>query len=250
MKSFVSIITPSFNSSEYFEQTAAGVFAQTYQDWEWLITDDCSQDASWSVIDELCAADSRIKAVRNDTNLGAAFSRNRSLERANGEYVAFLDADDVWRPDKLEKQVAFMQETGLDFSFTAYEIVDADGRPRDKVVDGEFGGVVGYEDMLCKRATMGCSTVMLSRAAVGPDRMPNLRTGQDYAFWLTLLKKLGGARCLPVVLTSYRIRPGSISRNKFAKAKRQWQIYRSCEKLGLGKSLWCFANYAYRAVAR
>jgi teichuronic acid biosynthesis glycosyltransferase TuaG len=250
MSNLVSIITPSFNSSEYIEQAAAAVFAQTFQNWEWLITDDCSQDASWSAICKLCAEDSRIKAVRNDTNFGAAFSRNRSLDRANGDYVAFLDADDYWKPDKLEKQVAFMQETGVVFSFTAYEIVDADGLVRGRVVDGAFDGSVGYEDMLCKRATMGCSTVMLSRAAVGPDRMPNLRTGQDYAFWLTLLKKIGAARCLPVVLTSYRITPGSISRNKFSKAKRQWQIYRACEKLGLGKSLWCFANYAYRAVAR
>jgi teichuronic acid biosynthesis glycosyltransferase TuaG len=250
LKNLISIITPSSNSSDFIEQTAMGVLSQTYQNWEWLITDDCSQDASWSIIDKLCAADSRIKAVRNDANFGAALSRNRSLDRANGEYVAFLDSDDVWRPEKLEKQVAFMQETSVSFSFTAYEIVDTDGRARGRVVDGAFDGAVSYEDMLCKKATMGCSTVMLSREAVGPDRMPNLRTGQDYAFWLTLLKKVGTARCLPVVLTSYRIHPGSISRNKFSKAKRQWQIYRDHEKLRLGKSLWCFANYAYRALAR
>lgn len=246
----VSIITPTFNSAAFLPQTAASVRSQSHPDWEWLITDDCSQDGTWEMIQDLCAADSRIKAVRNDTNQGTAFCRNRCMDRAQGRYLAFLDADDLWLPEKLQRQLDFMASESLRFSFTAYEIMDQHGQSWNKIVDGKREFTVNYEDMLRKKATMGCSTVMVERSLVGEARMPAMRTGQDYAFWLALLRSGIVATCLPTALTKYRIVPGSISRNKFRKARRQWRIYREAEMLGLGKSLECFLFYAWRAVFR
>lgn len=250
MSEHVSIITPVYNCAAYLEETAATVLGQTCQDWEWLITDDCSRDGSWDLVQELCRRDPRVKAVRQPENLGAAAARNRSLDRARGRYVAFLDADDAWLPEKLERHLAFVRARGAGMSFTAYEIVDQFGQTLGKVVDGRASREVVYEDMLRKRATMGCSTVIVRRDVMGGLRMPDLRTGQDYAFWLMLLKQGGPAVGLPVPLTRYRVRPGSISRNKLGKARRQWQIYRECEGMGLAKSVRCFGQYAWRAVFR
>lgn len=246
----VSIITPTFNCAAFLPQTAESVRSQAHQHWEWLITDDCSQDGTWEVIQGLCAADGRIKAARNDTNRGAAFSRNRCMDRAQGRYLAFLDADDLWLPDKLEQHLDFMIAGSIRFSFTAFEVIDRDGQATGKTVDGASGISVNYEDMLRKKATMGCSTVMVDRSLIGEARMPEMRTGQDYAFWLALLRSGITATCLPAALTQYRIVPGSISRNKLKKARRQWRIYRESEQLGLGKSLECFLFYAWRAVFR
>ncbi|HDR51397.1 MAG TPA: glycosyltransferase [Mariniphaga anaerophila] len=250
MHDLVSIITPTFDSAAFLPQTAASVRSQTHQNWEWLITDDFSQDGTWEMAQALCASDSRIKAVRNDANRGPAFSRNRSMDRTKGQFFAFLDADDLWLPDKLEQHLNFMIADSIRFSFTAFEIIDRNGQTTGKVVDGKSRTSVNYEDMLRKKATMGCSTVMIERDLVGDARMPELRTGQDYAFWLALLRTGITAACLPSGLTQYRIVPGSISRNKIGKARRQWQIYRECEQLGLGKSLECFMFYAWRAMFR
>lgn len=246
----VSIITPTFNSAAFLTQSAASVRSQTHQDWEWLITDDCSQDGTWELIQDLCASDNRIKAVRNDTNQGAAFTRNRCMDRAQGQYFAFLDADDSWLPGKLEMHLDFIHAQNTPFSFTAYAIMDRFGETTGKIIDGGSPLTVNYDDMLRKKATMGCSTVIIKRGIVGEMRMPGMRTGQDYAFWLALLRQGFTATCLPVPLTRYRIVPGSISRNKIGKACRQWQIYREQEHLGLGKSVVCFAHYAWRAVFR
>ncbi|PTN38079.1 glycosyltransferase family 2 protein [Desulfonatronum sp. SC1] len=246
----ISIITPTFNSAAFMAQTAASVRSQTHQDWEWLITDDFSQDGTWAKLQALCASDNRIKAVRNDANKGPAFSRNCSMDRAKGQYFAFLDADDVWLPSKLEAHLDFMTSGNIPFSFTAFEIIDQHGQSTGKIVDGKSQIPFNYKDMLRKKATMGCSTVMIERSLISESRMPELRTGQDYAFWLALLRTGVPATCLPIALTKYRIVPGSISRNKIGKARRQWQIYRELEKLGFLESATCFSSYAWRAVFR
>ena len=123
-------------------------------------------------------------------------------------------------------------------------------KKRKRVVDKEPLGTINYEDLLCKKATFGCSTVIVNKVKLGDFRMPLLRTGQDYATWLQLLKVAGKAHHCAKMLTYYRISPGSISRNKFKKAKRQWQIYRQFEHLSLIKAAYCFVFYAFRAVFR
>lgn len=245
----VSIITPSYNCSATLLETAHSIFNQTYQDWEWLITDDCSDSKTQQLLTRLQAQDSRIKVFYNSENQGAAVSRNQSLSHAQGEFVAFIDSDDLWLPDKLERQLAFMADD-INFSFTAYQLIDNQGQLLQKVVDGQQTGAFSYRDMLKKKATLGCSTVILRRKAFNDLQMPLLRTGQDYALWLKLLKSGTQAHVLAQPLTCYRIMPNSISRNKFKKAKRQWQIYRQIEKLSLLSTVYCFTHYAWRAIFR
>ncbi|KNH10611.1 glycosyl transferase family 2 [Vibrio lentus] len=249
IKNKVSIITATYNDEAWIVDTYNSILAQSHEDWEWLITDDSSSDKTFDIITQLASNDQRIKLFKNDINSGAAVSRNRSISHSDGEFIAFLDSDDLWHPLKLEKQLDFMGDN-IDFSFTAYELVDSEGESLDAKVDSSQSGSFSYDDMLKKKATMGCSTVMLRISAFDDLSMPLLRTGQDYALWLKLLKSGALAHVLNDVLTQYRILPNSISRNKFKKAKRQWEIYRKLEGIGLFYSSINFVFYAYRAVFR
>ncbi|UTV26979.1 glycosyltransferase family 2 protein [Photobacterium atrarenae] len=246
----ISIITPTYNSSEQIRETYLSIKNQTYSNWEWLVTDDCSTDNTYDILKELSDNDKRIRIFRNEVNSGAAHSRNNSISQSNGHYLAFIDSDDLWLPSKLETQLSFMVDNRVDFSFTCYELIDESGELCGKVVDSHLSGPVCYDDMLRKKATLGCSTVMLKVDSFNDLNMPLIRTGQDYALWLKLLKEDSLAYPILKVLTRYRIMPNSISRNKIKKARRQWQIYRDIEKLSLFISIECFIYYAYRAVFR
>ena len=246
----ISIITATYNSSDFIEKTYQSICSQGTSDWEWLVTDDCSTDDTLKKLKLIEASDSRVKVFKNESNSGAAVSRNNSIKNATGEFLAFIDSDDIWLEKKLISQIAFMNEKKCDFSFTGYELVDEAAKPIGQTVDTTNQAVFTYEDMLKKKATLGCSTVVLRRDGFDDLSMPLLRTGQDYALWLKLLKTGANAYLLPEVLTQYRILPNSISRNKVKKAKRQWQIYREIENLGLLKSFYCFCFYAIRAVFR
>lgn len=245
----VSIITATFNSEGTIIDTYNTIKNQTYANWEWLVTDDCSIDNTLFILQDIAAQDKRVKVLSNKVNSGAAVSRNNSLIYANGNLIAFIDSDDLWEPNKLEEQLAFIGG-GIDFSFTAYDLIDDQGEELNQTVDANQSGQFTYDDMLRKKATLGCSTVMLRRSAFDDISMPLLRTGQDYATWLKLLKTGKNAHLLNTVLTHYRIMPNSISRNKFKKAKRQWKIYRKVENLPFIKSCTCFSFYAWRAVFR
>lgn len=248
----VSVIMPSYNSASTIEASIRSIQEQTYQNWELLITDDCSSDDTVKIVHELSLLDSRIKIYQNDVNSGAAVSRNNSISKAVGEFIAFLDSDDLWLPNKIELQLNFMTKHDvIDFSFTAYGLINEAGNSLGKIVDLQGDELsFSYQDMLQKKATLGCSTVMFRRQAFKDYSMPLIRTGQDYALWLKLLKTGKKAYLLNVVLTQYRILPNSISRNKFKKCKRQWQIYRQIEKLSLVQSIISFLFYAWRAIFR
>ncbi|RIZ54465.1 glycosyltransferase family 2 protein [Vibrio sp. PID23_8] len=250
MTAIVSIITPAFNCEATILHTYHSLCNQTFHKWEWLVTDDCSSDDTYTILNNIALNDSRVKIRKNLVNSGAAVSRNASLDRAKGQFIAFIDSDDLWRPNKIEKQLDFMENSKVDFSFTAYELIDAQGNSLSQVVDTHHSKAINYQDMLRKKATIGCSTVMLRRDAFNEIQMPLLRTGQDYALWLKLLKTGIHAYPITCVLTEYRILPNSISRNKFKKAIRQWQIYREVERLPLILSVECFIFYAFRAVFR
>ena len=246
----VSIITPSFNSKQYLLETYESIKAQSYSNWEWIVTDDCSSDGTDLLLQNISTLDKRVISLFNEKNSGAAVSRNLSIGSAKGEFIAFIDSDDLWQPEKLELQLGFMQVGDFDFSFTGYELINSSSALLGQKVDSNLSIPITYDDMLMKKATMGCSTVMLRRSAFSDLNMPLIRTGQDYALWLKLLKTGALAHPLPRVLTKYRILPNSISRNKLKKAVRQWQIYREIEGLPLVKSSVCFLNYAFRAVFR
>lgn len=249
-KNLVSIVTATYNSSNELSATYKSILKQSHQNWEWIITDDCSTDNTMELLQAIKIEDERVKILENNRNAGAAVSRNSSLTHAKGDFIAFIDSDDLWLPEKLDKQIRFMEENDIDFSFTAYELIDEKGESLGQQIDTQLNSFVTYEEMLKKKATLGCSTVMLKRNAFDDITMPLLRTGQDYATWLKLLKTGKHAYPLTEVLTQYRILPDSISRNKAKKAKRQWQIYREIEKLPFYKSAVCFCFYAWRAVFR
>ncbi|MDP2567368.1 glycosyltransferase [Photobacterium damselae subsp. piscicida] len=247
----VSIITPSYNSSLQILETYESIKNQTYTKWEWLITDDCSTDDTFTMLQEMALNDSRIRIFKNEVNSGAAVTRNVSISNATGKYIAFIDSDNFWKPEKLERQVKWMSHNKMEMTFTHYEIVNEVGEPTGQVVDTHMEvDPVSYEDMLRKKATLGCSTVMIDRELLGDIRMPVIKTTEDYALWLSILKT--GVLAYPVnrVLTSYRILPNSLSRNKIKKAKTQWTVYREFENLTLPKAIECFCFYAYRAVFR
>jgi teichuronic acid biosynthesis glycosyltransferase TuaG len=246
----ISVVMPTFNSARYLDAAISSVLSQSYPTWELLIADDASTDNTYQLSLAWREKDARIRLLPSDENLGAGATRNRALNAAQGQYVAFLDADDYWMPEKLSHQLAFMERKDLSFSFTSYAICNEAGEATGQYADVRSSPRVGYRDMLAKRATIGCSTVMLNQSKLGRIQMPLLRTGQDYALWLSILKQGNYAERLPEVLTGYRIVPGSISRNKIKKAKRQWEIYRKVEGLRFPESIWYFLSYAYRAVVR
>lgn len=245
----VSIITPTYNSDKYIYDTYICLVKQTHSNWEWIVTDDCSTDCTREILNRIAMEDSRVKFLQNEVNAGAAVSRNKSIDHISGGMVAFLDSDDLWDPSKLELQLAFMGDD-CNFCFTGYHIMNEHSELSGRTVDTTQSGEFSYEDMLMKKATLGCSTVMIRRSFLGELRMPLLRTGQDYAYWLLLLREGNKAKVLPSALTYYRITPNSISRNKLKKAKRQWYIYRNVENISFLSSVFYFINYAVRAILR
>lgn len=245
----VSIIMSTFNSLAYVGEAIESVLSQSYPNWELLITDDASTDNTWQLLSFYEQRHNNIHIFKNEKNLGAARSRNHGIERATGRYLAFLDADDSWQANKLSEQVSFMKRNQVPVSCTSYQVVDEQGKHLG-LVDRLPQGAISYDDLLKKRVTFGCSTVIVDKNRTGYFMMPDLRTGQDYATWLGILRRVGYAQHYPQPLTNYRITPGSISRNKVRKAQRQWQIYRQQENLGLARSMICFINYAYRATFR
>lgn len=243
----VSIITPSYNASEFIGQTIESVQKQTFQEWEMLIVDDCSRDDTREKVEQYASKDSRIQLICLEENGGAAVARNTALKHAKARYVAFLDSDDCWKPEKLEKQLQFMEENGYAFTFTGYELVSQNGEPLQKVVAAPAS--ISYTGLL-KNTIIGCLTVMIDRDQTGHFQMPNIRTRQDLATWLAILKKGHVAYGLNEVLADYRTGNPSISKNKWKALKMNWFVYRKVEKLNVMKACWCFSHYAFNAVAK
>lgn len=208
------------------------VLAQTYANWEHILVDDCSTDGSETLIRAYQKNDHRIKYFRLSQNGGAGIARNKAIELAEGDYIAFLDSDDLWHPKKLEKQLRFIQKNKYHFTFTDYNMVDDTGRVLPKYV--RCKPKVTYKKALYKNP-IGCLTVMYDVTFFGKQYMPSIRKRQDYALWLQLLKKTDGYG-LNECLSSYRTGNDSISANKLDLIKYEWKIYREVEELSWLKS--------------
>ncbi|WP_409291951.1 teichuronic acid biosynthesis protein TuaG [Peribacillus sp. SCS-37] len=246
-QTLISIITPAYNAADYITETIESVMRQSYQNWEMIIVDDCSTDNTRDIINRFALEDSRIRPVFLEVNSGAAAARNAALKMAGGRYVAFLDSDDLWKPEKLDKQLTFMKLNQYAFTFTAYEMISEDGTPLHKLVDAPR--FINYEKML-KNTIVGCLTVMIDLERTGSFEMPDIRTRQDLAAWLSILRRGHTAFGLNEVLAEYRTGNSSISQNKWKAAKMNWFVYRKVEKLHLAKACWCFSNYAVHAVLK
>lgn len=233
MNALISIITPVYNAEKYLADHLASVEAQTYTHWEHILVDDCSSDSSAEIVKSYQAKDPRIKYHRLEENSGAGIARNKAIELAKGDYIAFLDSDDQWYPEKLERQLTFMQKNDYAFTFTDYDRVDETGNKMANIV--KCKPKVTYKSALYKNP-IGCLTVMYSVRFFGKEYMPSIRKRQDYALWLKLLKKTNGYG-LNECLASYRTGNASISANKMDLLKYEWSIYRKVEGLSWFKSV-------------
>lgn len=219
----VSIITPTYNAERTIASCIESVVAQTYQDWELLITDDCSQDATVDIIRRYAAADSRIRLFCQNENGGAGKARNNSIAEARGRYIAFLDADDRWMPAKLERQVSFMEESGVKVCYSSYVTCDAVGNVKGIVPCPKR---VSYRDILSDDR-MGCLTLIYDAEALGKVFMPLMRRRQDWALKILLLQQCGFALGVPDTLAVYRVSDGSLSNGgKSSLVKYNVAVYR------------------------
>jgi len=243
----VSIITPSYNSEKYIRETVKSVQEQTYTNWEMIIVDDCSSDNSRAVLEELARDEERVKIHFLQENSGAAVARNTAIKLAKGQYIAFLDSDDKWKPNKLQTQLDFMRNNNYAFSFTSYDLMNENGELLDKSV--HVPTEIDYHGLL-KNTIIGCLTVMIDKEKVGDFQMPNIRARQDFALWLLILKRGFKAYGLQQSLAIYRIVPGSVSSNKVNMIKKNWYVYRKIENLNVLSASWYIFNYAFNALKK
>lgn len=245
----VSIIVPVYNSEKFINDTIQTVKEQTYQNWELLLVNDCSSDNSENIIKKYVKEDNRIKLINLEKNSGAAIARNTGITNAKGKYIAFLDADDLWKNEKLEKQIKFMKENNYDFTFTGYEFADESGNKLDKIVN--VPKQLNYKQAL-KNTTIFTSTVIFNVNNLEKDliSMPNVRRGQDTATWWKVLKTGVIAYGLNETLSLYRRSSNTLSSNKIKALKRTWNLYRNVEKLSFFTSLYNFCWYCFNAVKR
>lgn len=222
----VSIITPSYNCSRFIGETIESIQAQTYINWELLITDDCSSDNSREIISEYASKDPRIKLLKLDQNSGAGVARNNSIKEAKGKFIAFCDSDDRWYPEKLEKQLAFMEANDCVLSYTSYDVCD------------ERGNICGYVE--CRKTLnkakilqdngIGCLSAIYNAEKIGKYFMPKIRKRQDWCLWISIIKDHKRAMGIKQPLALYRDRSGSISSNKIEMLKYNYRVYRDVQK--------------------
>lgn len=227
MNDLVSVITPSYNTAEFISETIESVLSQTYDNWEMIIVDDCSTDNTDDVVSEYSARDPRIRYIKNDTNLGAALTRNRALDEARGQWIAFLDSDDLWEPDKLEQQINFMKNGNINFSYTGYCEIDENSNEMGICVTGPKRitkiGMYNY-------CWIGCLTVMYNAKEVGLIQIADIKKNNDYALWLKVIKK-ADCHLLDLNLAKYRKRTGSISHHSsLTLIKWHYRLFRISEQ--------------------
>ena len=248
MDRLVSIVVPVYNAGAYIEETIAMVRRQTYGRWELLLVDDCSVDDGREKIEKWCKKDERLRLIAKEKNEGAAMARNTGIGCAAGRYVAFLDADDIWMEDKLEKELRFMEEKGAAFVFTAYEFGDEQAKGTGKVV--HVPETLSYREAL-SRTIIFTTTVLFDLEKIDREliRMPNVPS-EDTATWWKVLRSGYTAYGLDEVLAIYRRPAQSLSSNKCKAVGRIWNLYRREEKLSVVYSLWNLAGWAWRAACR
>ncbi len=239
----VSVIMPTYNCGKYIAESVESVLAQTLKDWELQIVDDCSEDGTFEVLIPYLEKHKNIHYHCLAKNGGPQVARTEAIRLAEGQYIAFFDSDDLWSPEKLEKQIMFMQSMGAKFSCTAYEQMDETGIkkhiaffPPEKC---------DYKKMLRLSNPIGNTTVMYDQVALGKYEVPNIKKRNDFALWLNILKNCDYCYGMQEILATYRVRANSVSSNKLGQAKYHWLLYYKIEKLGLIKSAWYLLCWAF-----
>lgn len=232
----VSIITPTFNSAKFIADTIESIVNQTYQNWELIIVDDASKDATIRIVENYLQTQLNIKLLKNEINKGAAYTRNRGIEAAQGDYIAFLDGDDIWKPHKLEVQLDFMQKHDLAVCYSSYDLMDEQGNSLKKTVRSL--PILSYTKFL-KSNYIGNLTGIYSVKVLGKIYAPDFRKRQDWLLWLNAVKKSGQpALAIQESLAVYRLRKNSMSSNKFNLVKYNYLVYRKGLKFSFIKSIY------------
>lgn len=244
----VSVITPAYNAADYLEETVKSVQNQTFTDWEMIIVDDCSEDDTYNLAKKLSEDDSKIRVLKNKANSGVAATRNTALDAATGEYIAFLDSDDLWLPQKLEKQVVFMDTGQYVLTYTNYQKFNSNtGERYEKIIRAP---ATMTEKRIFGDTSIGCLTVMVNRNKSGTFHMPLLGHTEDNITWQGILARGHTAYRLDEVLSLYREGNSSMTSGKKKAAKQQWQTYRVYYKFSVPKSAYYFVQYAFHAVKK
>lgn len=242
----VSIITASYNCSNFISQTIESVLSQTYSNWELIIVDDSSTDNSINIIEQYTYNDERIKLIKLDINNGPAIARNEGIKLAKGRYLTFIDSDDLWDIEFLQKSVDFIFLNKYKFVFSSYRRVNIN---LVKILDDYIvPSKVSYRDLL-KTNHISCLTAFIDISELGKFYMENVKH-EDYTLWLKVLKKVDFAYGLKDVMATYRLHDTSRSSNKFKAAAWTWNIFKNVEKLGILESIYYFIFYALNGIKK
>ena len=244
MRPLVSVIMPTYNCEKYICDSIESVISQTITDWEIQIVDDCSTDNTIAAIEPYLKRYPNIYYSCLPYNGGPAAARTESINRANGKYCAFLDSDDLWMPDKLEKQLSFMEAGGAKFSCTAYRLMDELGNDQHVAIIPPKK--ISYRKCIQLSNPIGNLTAIYDQEALGKFVVPTIRKRNDFALWLQILKKTNCCYGMEEVLGIYRLgRVGSVSHNKLGQAKYHWQLYHDIEKHNVMQSTYELGCWAF-----
>jgi teichuronic acid biosynthesis glycosyltransferase TuaG len=242
----VTVVMPTFNAAQSVENSIQSVLRQTFQDIELVVVDDCSTDHTAALVAALADKHDNVRLIKSQVNSGSpATPRNIAIENARGRYIAFLDADDSWAPEKIERQVQLMESKGAAISCTGYEVRDVEGELVGRFVPP---AVAGYRDLLSEN-TLGCSTVMIDSEQITKPQFP-ICGHEDYALWLSLARQGWSVYSLPEVLATYQVTPGSVSSNKWRVLKYFWNIYRNLEGFPAIQAMFYCGRYAWNTRAK
>lgn len=247
MKALVSIITPAYNSAKFIAETIQSVQNQTYENWEMLIVDDGSTDKTEAIVQSFLDKDKRIKFYKLALNSGPAVARNIAIEKASGDFMTFIDADDIWFPTFIENSIKTIQETKIPFVFSSYKR----SNEHMEFVYSDFivPQKVSYSDIL-KSNSISCLTAFVNVKTLGKKYMPLIRKRQDMGLWLNYLKVIPFAYGIQETQAIYRIRQNSLSRKKSDLIKYQWQFYREVEKLHIFQASYYMMHWMYRGFMK
>ena len=243
----VSVIMPAYNAEHFIDEAISSVISQTMSDWEMIVIDDCSGDSSFQIAQSYAAKDSRIRVLKNPENSGVAKTRNKGLDLFHGQYVAFLDSDDYWEPQMLEKMLYRAEETGADIIYCSYSLIDESGKKvcNDFIVPPR----TVFKDSIV-RSVITCSTVLITADLAKSNRFPTDMYHEDIAMWFQILRDGGTACGVTEILAAYRQRKDSRSGDKLISAYRRWPIYRKHLEMPFIQSAKAMAGYAYYGLIK
>lgn len=244
-KPLVSIIMPAYDAAEFISESISSVMQQTYPHWELLVIDDASHDATHEAVEECRNGDDRIKLHKLPTNQGAGFARNIGIKASRGEFICFLDADDIWKPEKLERQVELMIKEKVDVCYASYELMNESGESINRKIKAL--PELSFQKLL-KANYVGNLTGIYNADRIGKIYCPLIRKRQDWGLWLLAVKKAGGAKGIQEPLAKYRIRKNSISRNKFEMLQYNYSVYREVLNFSTPKSLFWMSMFLWEQI--